>query len=1531
MTGFTLDSSTVGTTAANGTSNTADLDAAGFQGEGSVRFFNLLGTAAISNSTLDNGFSKTVAVANNTGTLANLTISNSILRNSLTASTASDALYLEAEGATTIANLTVTGGSQFTAFRQNAIQTNAQTGATMAIAINGSTFKNTNAAILTASNTLVFNGTGTNTFVTFDLNGNTFTQGNGVAAAPANAGRILTAGMVNGAGTFYGKIANNTFGASGVLHSGGGDGADSIGLFAAGNNSSRGGSRFLIQNNTIQQYGQTGIQIGAVDGNATIDATILGNTIRQPGSAALGAFAGIWGYSGNNAGDTNVLNLAIGGTAPADKNTLTDSDPNNAFDVFLGNVGIATAAVNVFRNGAGSGTVLNATEAQVNAVLAADNNGPLDLSGNTVAPIHLRDGVPALPPIPAPRVAIAAPTVVAAFSHEVAEAPAQGAPVGTSLGAANLPVGKTLTIVYDATINAALSNGLAPTVSSQIRFSSSAGNVDSNTATTTLDSLTLGDRVWNDTSRDGTFQSATESGVNGVVMNLYADNGTTASSFDAGDTFVATKTTAGGGLYSFTGLLPGNYIVQVAQSNFTAGGALIALPQPASVPTDPDDNIDNDNNGALLAGNGAVSRAITLAYNTEPTAGTGTDTNRTVDFGFVSQTSDLQITKTDGVTTRIPGTSTTYTIVVTNAGPNDVTGATVADTFPAIFTGATWTATTTGGATGFTASGSGNINDTVTIPNGSTITYVVTGTISGAVTGTLSNTATVTAPGGSADPTPGNNSATGTLSNTATVSAPGGVTDPTPGNNSATDTDTLTPSIDLAITKTDGKTSAVPGTSDIYTIVGTNNGPSTVTGATVADTFPAIFTGATFTTSATGGATGFANGSGNINQVVNMPSGSTITYVVTGTISAAATGTLTNTATVTAPGGVTDSTPGNNSATDTDTLTPRADLAVTKTDSPDPVIAGNNVTYTIVLANNGASDAQTVSLSDALPAGTTFVSATQTSGAAFTLTTPAVGAAGTITAANSTLTAGTSATFTIVARVGSGVANGSTLSNTASVTSATTDPTPGNNSAAATTTVSAQADLAVKKTDAPDPVIAGNNVTYTISLTNNGASNAQTVSLSDALPAATQTGGPAFTLTTPSVGGTGTFTATNSTLAAGASATFTVIAHVNANVASGSVISNTATATTATTDPTPGNNSATATTSVSTQADLSITKTDAPDPVIVGNTLTYTLDFANSGGSDARNVSLTDPLPAGTTFVSANAPVGWTIITPAVGGTGTVTFTKTTASNGETGTFTIMVNASPSAAGTTLTNTATVSSSTTDPNPANNSATATTTANGTDLRITQTDGISTSTPGSTLTYSLSYANVGSAPATGVVLTETLPVGTSFVASENPGWSQVGATNQYTFAVGDLAGGANGTATFTAHASATVAAGLAQIANTATIADDTTHGPDLVPADNTATDTNTLDAAPDLHITKTTGSSPALRDTTSFTRSDIPMSAIRTRPAHSSPRRCPRTRPSTPARAARAGRKPRPAPACSASPSEISPPVRARGAPHLSRR
>ena len=162
----------------------------------------------------------------------------------------------------------------------------------------------------------------------------------------------------------------------------------------------------------------------------------------------------------------------------------------------------------------------------------------------------------------------------------------------------------------------------------------------------------------------------------------------------------------------------------------------------------------------------------------------------------------------------VPGlTRLTYTIVVTNAGPSTAQGAWVTDELPEGLLNVRYSSRVTGDAAGNTLSGEGNIDDLVSMAPGSTITYFVTADISPWATGTLVNTAQVLAPRGTID--------------TSTA------------NNSATDTTELTPQVDLQITKSDGRDSAVPGLTRLtYTIVVTNAGPSAVSGAMITDDLP---------------------------------------------------------------------------------------------------------------------------------------------------------------------------------------------------------------------------------------------------------------------------------------------------------------------------------------------------------------------------------------------------------------------------------------------------------------------------------------------------------------------------------------------------------------------------------------------------------------------------------------------------------------------------------------------------------------------
>jgi uncharacterized repeat protein (TIGR01451 family) len=792
--------------------------------------------------------------------------------------------------------------------------------------------------------------------------------------------------------------------------------------------------------------------------------------------------------------------------------------------------------------------------------------------------------------------------------------------------------------------------------------------------------------------------------------------------------------------------------------------------------------------------------------------------NSATDTDTLNPSADLSITKTDGVTTVTAGGSTTYTITASNAGPSNVIGATVADTFPASLT-ATWTCAGVGGGT-CTASGSGNINDTVNLPVGGSVTYTVSANISA--------------------------SATGSLSNTATVTPPAGVTDPTPGNNSATDTDTITQSADLSITKTDGVTTVTAGGTTTYTITASNAGPSNVTGATVADTFPASLT-ATWTCVGAGGGTCTASGTGNINATVNLPAGASVTFTVTANISAAATGSLTNTATVTPPAGVTDPTPGNNTATDTDTIGVSADLSITKTDGVTTVTAGGTTNYTITASNAGPSNVTGATVADTFPAS-------------LTATWTCVGAGGgTCTASGSgnindtvNLPVGGSVTYTVSASINASASG--TLTNTATVTppAGVTDPVPGNNSATDTDTISGTADLSITKNDGVTTVTAGGTTVYTITASNAGPSNVAGATVADTFPASITSA----TWTCAGAGG-GTCTASGSgninatvNLPSGASVTFTVTANISAS-ATGS-LSNTASVAVPAgiTDPTPGNNSATDTDTISATADLSITKTDGVTTVTAGGTTTYTITASNAGPSNVVGATVADTLPAPITSATWTcAGVGGGTCTAS--GSGNINATVNLPA-GASVTFTVTANISASATGS-LSNTATVTqpAGVTDPTPGNNSATDTDTiAQQADLAITKSDGATSYTPGGTLTYTIVASNAGPSSVTGATIADTF--GASFTAHTWTAISTGGASGFTASGSGNINDTVNmpvgSTITYTVTATVSLAA-TGALSNTATVAPPA-GVTDPNPANNSATDTDNNGGAVQLTIAKT---------------------------------------------------------------------------------
>jgi uncharacterized repeat protein (TIGR01451 family) len=481
-------------------------------------------------------------------------------------------------------------------------------------------------------------------------------------------------------------------------------------------------------------------------------------------------------------------------------------------------------------------------------------------------------------------------------------------------------------------------------------------------------------------------------------------------------------------------------------------------------------------------------------------------------------------------------------------------------------------------------------------------------------------------------------------------------------------------------------------------------------GVSIADTFPTELTNVSFTSTASGGASGnTANSGANataINDNVNMPVGSKITYTVHGTVNPATSSTqLVNTATATVPFGVVDatSTNGVNSVTDTDTIDKSADIGISISDSPDPTNPGGPITYTILVTNNGPSNSGEVDFATKVPVNTKFASLVLPAGWTADPGNPiAGGAAGSdVKASTSDMAPNTTVTLTMVVTVDTGLVSNTTITETASVSNGLDGNANNNSDTETTLVVPPQPDLVVTKTGQANGT-AGQTLTYTLTITNNGFVTATGVALTDIVPtnttfqSFTQTSAtPTFTLTKPSVNGTGTAKASIANLAVGQSGTFQLVVKVNASDTAS--ITNTATGSlTGQTDFNPNNDSQSVTTQISTLADISVTKSDTPDPVIVGSNITYTIVVNNAGPSNAANVSLTDAVPANTTFVSMTQPAGWTINTPGVGNMGNVTATRSSSLAPSTPTtFTLVVKVNGNTPNDTdIVNTATVSTTT---------------------------------------------------------------------------------------------------------------------------------------------------------------------------------------------------------------------------------------------
>lgn len=878
----------------------------------------------------------------------------------------------------------------------------------------------------------------------------------------------------------------------------------------------------------------------------------------------------------------------------------------------------------------------------------------------------------------------------------------------------------------------------------QFGLVSSQGPSVTSTSFANFQPLSLGDLVWNDVNNNGIFDSGSESGIPDVTVQLYADTDGNGIFTSGTDTFVSAVDTGAGGDYLFQNLIPGDYVVRIPQSEFDPGGDLEQLSASSTgndPAPDPDDDVNSDDNGTLLTGEGAVAQAVTLTADSEPdTDGdTDSDTNLTVDFGFF-QPVDVQITKVDTVDPVNAGGSFAYTLTVTNNGPETATGVVATDVLP-------------GGVSHVSSSASqGSISES----NG-TVTASL-GTLASGSTATV--TINVTA----------DDDTVGTVTNNASVTTD--QFDIVSSNNSTNEETTVLPVIDLAVTKTDSPDPVNAGGTLVYTVLVTNSGPSMATGVILTDTLPA---GVSFSTaSTTTGTVGASNGVVTAN-IGTLASGASATVTINVDVDDSTVGSVTNNASVTA--NETDLNNTNNSTSEPTIVEPLVDVSVVKSDSVDPVNAGSQLTYTLIVANAGPSTATGVTLTDTLPAGVSFSSGSSTQGTVSE-------AGGTVTANVGTLAAGASETVTLIVDV-AGTTSG-TITNAATVVSNEDDSDNANNATSEPTTVTPVIDLAVSKSDSPDAVNAGGVLTYTVLVTNNGPSPATNVVLTDVLP--TEVSFDSASTSQGAVSETGgTVTATVGTLASGASATLSIVTTVSGSALG--TITNSVSATAAETETDNANNSDSEQTTVTPIIDLSLSKTDDVDPVDAGGSLVYTLTVSNAGPSTATSVNVTDVLPTDVSFTTAASSQG------AVSeSNGTVTANVGTLASGASATVTITVAASGSATGT-FTNNASVAGNEAEVTTANNSVSEETVVRPVvDVRISKSDSADPVMAGSSFAYTLTVTNDGPSTATNVMVTDILPAGVSLSSSSASQGSVSESGGTVTASLGTLNSGASATIT-----------------------------------------------------------------------------------------------------------------------------------------
>ena len=528
------------------------------------------------------------------------------------------------------------------------------------------------------------------------------------------------------------------------------------------------------------------------------------------------------------------------------------------------------------------------------------------------------------------------------------------------------------------------------------------------------------------------------------------------------------------------------------------------------------------------------------------------------------------------------------------------------------------------------------------------------------------------------------------------------------------------PVTDLSVTKIVTTLTPEVGQNIIFTIRASNNGPSEATGVKVTDVLPS---GYKLINSSVSKGT-WENPVWDIGSIAPA---SSATLTITAKV--AASGNYINTATIT--GNENDKNQTNNSSAIIVTPVSVCDLKVVKTINNDTPEVGSNVVFTIVASNAGPSTATGVIVRDIIPSGYTYLNGNTSTGN-WTLPDWNIG----------TIPFGGSATLTLTAKVN---ANGD-YTNTAEIKGNERDFQLINNVSSVTPQNVPVSDLSVVKTASSLTPEIGSKVTFSIVVTNDGPSLATGVKVTDVL----QSG---FTFVNAS-GSTGTYDSstgiwTIGNLGVKGSATLTVTANVNPT---GNYL-NVAEVKGDESDPTTTNNTSAISLTPIVVTDLQIIKTVNNSKPEVGSEVTFTIVATNKGSGTATGVIVKDQLTSGYSLISGNTDYGswsspeWNIGNLASGKTTTLTIRAKVNATGD------------------YSNSAIISCNEKDTDKNNNTSTVITVPILlSDLDITKTVSNPEPQVGETIDFLIQVRNQGPASSTGVMVTDVLPSGYTYVSS-----------------------------------------------------------------------------------------------------------------------------------------------------------------------